>query len=305
MKDPATPEPHYIPGYTGYCPQYIYRCGETYGSLSHKILLDPTIHKSYQLVLSNRTLTDFQVVRKDENNPNVVELRNYNNNSIFRHPITPGYSGSLPRSKSALGKTFTVGAEEGLMEFEIQTINKKKALNAVYSQVSANNGDYNPTVDEKAQNLARYKLPLLEARPEYNNILRNTMVTESPEPIDKGVSPYFKSVTSPDKKFKSGFTGHVPFGYSKYGQGYAPLSNSGLCDFTNYYHTRKSNEWTPVNIIQSEPPLVVSSNEIYHKHIGMVPNYTGHVPGNIFRSGRTFGADSRDAKRWLKGDFSE
>lgn len=60
------------------------------------------------------------------------------------------YEGFLPRSKSALGKTFSIGAEEGLMEFEIQTQNKKKALNAVYTEVSANNGSYNSSVDEKA-----------------------------------------------------------------------------------------------------------------------------------------------------------
>ena len=36
----------------------------------------------------------------------------------------------------------------------------------------------------------------------------------------------------------------------------------------------------------------------------MLPNYLGHVPGETFRFGKTFGADTKDAKRWLRGDFS-
>ncbi|KAI5632029.1 hypothetical protein NE865_15264 [Phthorimaea operculella] len=52
-----------------------------------------------------------------------------------------------------------------------------------------------------------------------------------------------------------------------------------------------------------DPPLSINPTEIYHKHVGMLPNYAGHVPGHMFRFGMTYGNDTRDAKRWLRGDF--
>lgn len=46
--------------YTGHCPEYKYRIGDTYGSTTHKILLDPSVQHSERLVLSDRTADDYQ-----------------------------------------------------------------------------------------------------------------------------------------------------------------------------------------------------------------------------------------------------
>lgn len=47
--------------YTGYCPQFIYRVGNTYSSLSHKLLIDPTVAHAEKLVLSDRATDEYQV----------------------------------------------------------------------------------------------------------------------------------------------------------------------------------------------------------------------------------------------------
>ena len=39
--------------------------------------------------------------------------------------------------------------------------------------------------------------------------------------------------------------------------------------------------------------------EIYLKNIGLIPNYSGHIPGARFRYGATFGNDTVNAKRSL------
>nr|CAD7590749.1 unnamed protein product [Timema genevievae] len=100
------------------------------------------------------------------------------------------------------------------------------------------------------------------------------------------------------------FSGHVPFGYSKYGSGNVQMTNSALCDFTSNYRRRQSTEWAPVNVTRFDPPLALQPTVIYHKHVGLVPNYLGHVPGEMFRFGKTYGNDTRDAKRWLRGDYT-
>lgn len=296
-----TPEPHYIPGYTGHCPQYIFRSGDTYGSVTHKILLDPLTHKSGKLVLSDRSLTDYQVIRP---NNGEYQARNYYANSVYKQPMVPGYAGSIPGT-GQLGKRFAIDAYEGLLEFEREAIRRKNAQNNLIREIEADNGTAIPTLEERQKAPKQYSLPLLEVRREYSNILRTIAIPEPTPGPDEFVSPYFKQVDDKEKKFKTGYSGHIPFGQSKYGEGYGPSTNSALCDFTNNYRMRQSTEWAPVNVVKAEPPLIISSAEIYHKHLGMVPNYTGHIPGMMFRSGKSYGTDTRDAKRWLRGDRTE
>lgn len=80
-----------------------------------------------------------------------------------------------------------------------------------------------------------------------------------------------------------GFTGPVPFGYSSFGQTNKAMTNSALCDFTTNYRKRLSTEWAPVTISRPDPPLLIQPSEIYHRHLGQLPNYAGHIPGAIFR----------------------
>lgn len=61
------------------------------------------------------------------------------------------------------------------------------------------------------------------------------------------------------------------------------MTNSALCDFTSNYRKRLSTEWAPVSVSRPDPPLLVQPAEIYLKHVGQLPNYAGHIPGQIFR----------------------
>lgn len=81
-----------------------------------------------------------------------------------------------------------------------------------------------------------------------------------------------------------GHTGHQPFAWPRFGQGNQPLTTSALCDFTNNYQHRLSTEWAPitnagVGCSKASGPVYA----IYHKNVGLIPNYTGHVPGAMFR----------------------
>lgn len=89
-----SPQPYFIPGYTGHCPQYKYREGATYGSQTHKLLLDPTVQHAEYLVLSDRTANDYQVVRRPaQKDIDVVESRFQHGDPVYKHPMLPGYEG--------------------------------------------------------------------------------------------------------------------------------------------------------------------------------------------------------------------
>ncbi|XP_018576172.1 UPF0605 protein CG18335-like [Anoplophora glabripennis] len=290
--------------YTGFCPQYKYRLGDTYGTTTHKVLLDPTVHHAEKLVLSDRTADDFNSFRPSIRDIDIVNDRH--GDTIYKHPIVPGYEGFVPKEHGKFGQTYTVQATEALADFEKLQNSNRIAQNQITKIGYLQDNKWDPkTLDDKTLTTSQFKLPLLEVRPECSGFLRNLLVPEPClTPPTHSLSPYFSDNTDTEKYLKSGFTGHVPFGYATLGKTNQQMTNSALCDFTSSYRKRLSNEWAPVQIDRPEPPLLIQPAEIYHRHIGQLPNYGGHIPGAIFRYGKTYGNDTRDAKRWLRGDFS-
>ncbi|XP_060523617.1 CIMIP2 protein CG18335-like isoform X2 [Cylas formicarius] len=299
----ASPNPHFIPGYTGFCPQYKYRIGDTFGSTTHKVLLDPTVHHAEKLVLSDRIADDFKTVRPARQDIDAVNERQ--GDTIYKHPMVPGYEGFVPREHGQFGQRYALQATEALADFERLQNTKRKALNQILKVGYLHNNKWDPkTLEDKELAQSDFKLPLLEVRPECGGLLRHVPVTEPPiTPPRYSHSPYFSDNIDPEKYLKSGFTGHIPFGYAAFGKTHQAMTNSALCDFTSNYRKRLSNEWAPVEINRPDPPVLIQPMEIYHRHVGQLPNYSGHIPGAIFRYGKTYGSDSRDAKRWLRGDF--
>lgn len=300
----SSPNPHFIPGYTGFCPQYKYRLGNTYGTTTHKVLLDPVVHHSSKLVLSDRTVDDYYTYRPPARDIDIVNERH--GDTIYKHPMVPGYEGFVPREHGQFGQRYTVQATEALSAFEKAQCLDRTAQRQITKIGYLQDNRWDPkTLEDKELAQSQFKLPLLEVRPECGSALRGITVTEAPITSPKqSETPYFSDNSDPNKYLKSGFTGHVPFGYASFGKTNETMTNSALCDFTNNYRKRLSNEWAPVQIDRPEPPVLIQPSEIYHKHIGQLPNYTGHIPGAIFRYGKTYGNDSRDAKRWLRGDFA-
>ncbi|XP_046740204.1 UPF0605 protein CG18335-like [Diprion similis] len=302
----TTVDPHLIPGYAGFCPQYRYRCGETYGSQTHKLLLDPTINHAETLILSNRTTDEYQVTRPAKDDIDIVNARFKNGTPVYVHPITPGYEGFTPGLNASHGQRYTVTATEGIAELKRQEIQNKEVLNQLQKVVAVQSGRGEPrNLEERLLLESQFKLPMLSVRPDCVGVMRNLPVDEQCErPRDHAPSPYFMNNDNPGKFFVNGYSGHIPYGYAHFGATNSVMTNSALCDFTSNYRRRQSTEWAPVTISRPDPPLLIQPTEIYHKHVGMIPNYQGHVPGESFRFGKTFGADTRDAKRWLRGDFA-
>ncbi|KAL0276226.1 UNVERIFIED_CONTAM: hypothetical protein PYX00_003835 [Menopon gallinae] len=301
----SAPEPHFIPGYTGYCPQYKFRSGNTYGVCTHKVLVDPTVNHSENLILSDRSTDEYQVYRPSQRDIDLVKARTMHGGEIYQHPMVASYEGFVPRMNNHFGQTYSVAATEALSEFERQQISNRRALHYMKIIGAAQDDTWDPmSLQDKALLKTDYKMPLTAVRPEQVGIIRDrTVVEQVIEPPIQSQSPYFMDNNNPNKRIKKGTATCVPFGYSRFGTTNDLMTNSALCDFTSNYRRRLSTEWAPVNLSRPDPPLHFQPMEIYHKHIGQVPNYCGHIPGAIFRCGKTFGEDSRDAKRWLRRDF--
>lgn len=101
----------------------------------------------------------------------------------------------------------------------------------------------------------------------------------------------------PYKSFISGYKGHVPNIYSKYGLSYVPASNDALDEFSTRYKRLKSNVNKPVVASVRSKPILQRKELPYDT--GMIKNYAGHIPGHMYNVGKTFSEGSKDTRRIL------
>ncbi|EDW08330.1 uncharacterized protein LOC6578484 [Drosophila mojavensis] len=77
------------------------------------------------------------------------------------------------------------------------------------------------------------------------------------------------------------------------------LPSGGWCNPKDDKYFRRSIEWVPIRSAGIGRSFAITNGVIYPRIIGMLPHYGGHVPGEIFKVGYTFGRSTVDAKRWL------
>ncbi|KAG5316000.1 U605 protein, partial [Acromyrmex insinuator] len=321
-----TADPHFIPGYSGYCPQFRFNYGETYAKATHKLLLDPTINHAKTLVLTDRAVTDCE--RPSKSDIDVVNARLKRTDALFVHPMLPGYKGFVPGSNIRLGQRYAVHATEGLADFERQQLKNKAALDRLRRTINVQCGRVEPrNLEERLLVKTLFKLPLLPVRPEYVTTM-NSLSSDKKCKISKNDTKLLNYATCQSNKMKfsdkqnptwcsfirenakkklsiisnilcKGYATHIPHGYFE--TSIIPSYDDALYSFAKCQKGQSVKY--KITTIYPEPPLLVKSTEIYHKNVGMIPNYFGHIPGAMFRYGKTFGVDSKDVKKWLRRDF--
>ncbi|KAL0965567.1 hypothetical protein UPYG_G00283030 [Umbra pygmaea] len=253
-----TPDPHYIPGYTGHCPQLNYHIGMTYGQLTGKLLSSPDVLRSRRLILSTGNL-----LSKDKGSQNLERMI----------PI-PGYTGFVPNSqKNYFGCSFGEKCRQALSEFD--RVQERRFHLALADIPFARN--YNTF------NLKRPSVPLTA-------ICREPAPYKAPNPWKPLVSPYIMKETSPNKYFMSGYTGYVPKAHSLIGMGYPITTNKALIQFGKDRRDPPS-----LCLPGDESEALPSIHTIYPSQRGLLPYYTGHVPGYEFKYGKTFGQLTHNA----------
>lgn len=258
-----TPEPHYIPGYIGHCPRFIYRCGDTYGSLTHFLLLDPCSSHGQSLTLSNRGCSDYHVERPTLTELDLARKREERIDSVYKHPMVPGYEGFIPRYRERLGNRFTIAAIDGMSEFERNFLRKRcdekkmKVRGALQSREIPER-----RIGEMSQQTAEHKF-LVEA-------VHSEAAGFNIQTGSKDLSiPYPKKMPYKTRE------GKYLFDHDK---------------------RRCTTEWAPIlpKIACAKAPD--EAYKIYFEDRGLIPGYKGHVPGMQNKYGTTFGRMSIDAK---------
>lgn len=128
-------------------------------------------------------------------------------------------------------------------------------------------------INTNTVNLSQYHTPLKQTRP-------HPEVYYSKNAPQHSLSPLTMDNENPKKFFMSGYTGFVPRARGYMGVGYPKVTNKGLCDFTDECERIKDFKERPVQV-HREILAKLESKPLYIKDVGMVPHYTGHVPGKI------------------------
>ncbi|XP_043557397.1 protein FAM166B isoform X2 [Chiloscyllium plagiosum] len=284
-----TLESHYIPGYAGYCPQYKYNIGQRYSKLTSKLLSDPTIAHSRQLLLQpnqdQETINDVSA----EQHQSLLQSR-----KVIRKGEKPtdlmvsGYTGFIPRKKSYFSKTYRETCADAVADFEREQLRiaaKKQEMELINAL---------QTGRTRAQTEQEKKLLTVNYRTPLKAITNNPIPWKFDNSYKALTSPYFMQNKDPNKHFISGYTGYVPRAQFLLGSSYPTLTNCALIEFDQMLNKTKSASIPTENSVKENETLPRISH-IYPSEIGMLPQYTGHIPGYKYQFGHTFGHLTQNA----------
>lgn len=188
--------------------------------------------------------------------------------------MIPGYTGFVPKSQNYFSRTYAETCREALTEFDRDQQRRARLQSADPPPVNNNN----------TSGFKKVHTPL-------------TAVSKEPVPYKaldpwkpKG-SPYFMEDSSPHKYFISGFTGYVPKSRFLIGSGYPITTNKALIQFGK----EMKSDSTLLHLPKEEPGRLPPIPTVYPSQRGLMPSYTGHVPGYKFRYGQTFGQLTHNA----------
>lgn len=170
---------HFIPSYTGHCPQAKFTVGERYAAVTHRTITDPRYAHIYARNWHRKNVASIGKSGNDFNEiiEKVNERAYRNSDAIYRHPMVSTYSGHLPRRSTndvqQLGQRFTLAATQGIRDFYNDVTVGKKNIPAMIKPMHQTIQSNFKSSDENAY----YKLGHTGHHPlQYNYFGRTNMV---------------------------------------------------------------------------------------------------------------------------------
>ncbi|KAI3385726.1 hypothetical protein SNEBB_011227 [Seison nebaliae] len=212
----------------------------------------------------------------------------------YHNSIIPGYTGYIPGQYEYHGESDTKTAIRGLADLsdrmkKWEQQHEKQKLIQEYHRSKLSKNDPRIAADIQTSRIPQPLEPIqVDAAPYLPKHIPN--FSQSP----------YDMPDCPEKYMRSKYMGFVPIERNLFGNGHQVATHDALVEFDK----RRSFHKKFVKSTLSENNLLIKANEkhdgklntIYRKENGLVPNYTGHVPGIRFMQGDTYGHITRDAK---------
>ncbi|XP_064616788.1 ciliary microtubule inner protein 2B-like [Liolophura sinensis] len=287
--------PYHTPGYGGYCPQYKYKIGDTFGRTTHCLIQDKSVACSEATLLSSIKPVDQAVAKCKQSRDELLSRRSENwGGQKFGKPLVPGYTGFVPRLRQFYGERYTEKCKNAVAAFETDHLAHQRKMSELPETTNR--------VDVPMPNIPKTNVPAVDKMSLRRHCPRLVPIQREADPyishnaIHTAVnnSPFILPNDNPNKRFMSSYMGYVPKLKFHIGQGSPGLTHVALNEFTDAVAQTKAAATAPVKLeeVREERRDPVS---IYPDSSGLIPRYTGHIPGQKFRHGRTFGHSTYDA----------
>ena len=230
----------------------------------------------------------------------------------------PGYGGYIPQRKYKIGGTFSKTTHEILTDKNNSSGNLvlrkiepvKEKVPQYRSNLVPGYTGYIPKGEHyfglpyvTACSYAKGELKdalTLQAR--HLKRMRDNGIRAVPlNPIKHSAEPYVSQRNSKKSSTLdyhiSGYTGFLPMSRNKISMGYPSMTQQAIADY-------REKERQQAAIIQQNHPFPLQLRSVpksedrrvlYPPNSGMVPHYTGHIPGEKFKYGDTFGMSTSAA----------
>uniref|UniRef100_W5M3C9 Ciliary microtubule inner protein 2B n=1 Tax=Lepisosteus oculatus TaxID=7918 RepID=W5M3C9_LEPOC len=255
-------DPYFIPGYGGFCPQFQFQIGHSYGATTHNLLTDPRVRQNRSTVLSPTTNLEKPPDALPAIKGTIKGLR-----------AIPGYSGCIPLRKDLHGSPYcseSAAAKEKFLRLRRQQdSNRERPVLLTYSDGSERISVINKTVPLTAKPL-----------PSGDWAGRTAHLDPKPSSLARDRDTPLRAI--------AGYTGFVPTYRWSLAQSYQPAVREAMGNFDHNQFILQNPGKT------GETARLPSLPELYTK-TGMLPHYTGFIPGVRYKHGLTFGQSSRES----------
>ncbi|XP_058028483.1 protein FAM166B isoform X2 [Ahaetulla prasina] len=244
-----TPEPHFLPGYGGYCPRYKFTLGQTYGKLTSQLLAAPS--RSGRLLLQPNCAL---CAPKERPGPG-RRARGKGCSGV------PGYTGFVPRAQHHFAKTYGEICKQAWLEFA--------------PQQELGGGGQAREVTET---------PQLESRPLPALPTAETDAAAAPLAFWPPGTPLAGSL---ERTFVSGFTGFVPRLQFLIGASYPILAHQAMVEFDEMLHKTGRDSSQRGDSLPPLAKTYPTDRGLLPHYRGYVPGYKfqfGHTYGHLTRN---------------------
>ncbi|XP_071096287.1 ciliary microtubule inner protein 2B-like [Haliotis cracherodii] len=284
-----TPDPYHTPGYGGFCPQFKYQIGQTFGRTTSRLLQDTDVASSGRLVLADiEPSASLDLGQQRRANILNSRVQSWGDQKLVEKMV-PGYTGFIPKGQHYFGTRYAEGCRNSICDFELDRRTYKGKMQELTDLEALQTGRTPRTQRDLPPLKTKQVHPLksIAAQPE---------PYQSPNVVKHMLSPFEMNNADPNKNFMSGYTGFVPRSRGLIGIGYPIITHHALNDFTDDVARSQSIKGLPITIHRKEK-IVPDMNGVYPVETGLVPHYTGHIPGQKFRYGKTFGHSTENAMK--------
>ncbi|NXI62068.1 F166B protein, partial [Anseranas semipalmata] len=226
-----------------------------YGELKSPLLHSPAVQSSHRLVLQPTRWSC-----RGAEPPRLGACWGAGTQPLSCTAI-PGYTGFIPRAQHFFAKTYSEICKEAGSNFAEQRLSS-------------------------APREQDWRTRLLSRDPAHDSDVR----WAGPSVHLAAGSPYSMEDDDPQKYFISGFTGFVPRAQFLIGTGYPITTNRALLEFGQMTLKKGVGSGTEKGSVVLSP-----LGKTYPADMGLLPHYTGYVPGYKFQFGRTYGHLTRNA----------